>query len=84
VEAKGVIGINSETLLLPAGTNSSPTKRASMNIIPSSSSSLYMWRNRMVGFQRAIFLTLINNSDASLDLESSNLGVGSFWGQQVS
>ena len=38
-----------------------------------------LWREKMIGWQRATFVTIINNSDATMELESAELGSGSVW-----
>lgn len=84
LEGKCTVSFSSESLLAVPSSGSS--KRASIGqvvAVPSvtSSTSLSIWRSRMVGSQRAMFLTLINNSDLTLELESSDVGIGSIWGQ---
>ena len=39
------------------------------------------WRNKLVGAQRCMIVTLLNNSDVELTLESHDVGPGSVWSQ---
>jgi hypothetical protein len=48
----------------------------------SNSAGASAWNSRLVGCQRAVFVTILNNTDATLLLESHGTGVGTAWALQ--
>ncbi len=67
--------------VVPARKRGSPSP-APVSASAGGSSSVATWGSRMVGSQRSIFVTILNNSDVTLTLDSSDTGLGTVWALQ--